>query len=419
MARLFCRDCSGARASNPIAPVKERYMRVLYCVDSFGLGGKERQAIELLKGIKRRSGIEISVVCMDRESFYEAELQALGMPVCYVTRSVRWDPLVFVAIRRLIKQFRPAVIHTNGLVSSFYVLPLAKWLRIPVVNGSIRNAFSRRDNRWRLERTLLSLSDIRVANSLAGLQSRGLSAASGRDYVVYNGMDLERVRAYETKPRLSSRSVVGMVAEFNSNKDYATFISAALRLLRVRSDVEFVTVGDGETHTATLRLVPAACNDIKFLGRRKDIEGIVSTFSIGVLTTFGEGISNSIMEYMAFGKPVVATDAGGCREIVINGQTGVLVPPRDPIALADTIAHLLDRPELASRMGRAGLKRIESHFSLETMTDATVRLYEQAIEQGTRDVVPSDSGARYQSSGRPQSRLTEPRDTAMIAPQQE
>ena len=117
-----------------------------------------------------------------------------------------------------------------------------------------------------------------------------------------------------------------------------------------------------------------------FWGRRKDVEKIVNSLSIGVLATFTEGISNSIMEYMVMAKPVVATACSGSSELVLDGETGFLVPPGDPAALADRITYLLDHPDEARRMGQAGKKHIEEHFSLKTMVDKTVEIYEQAIQ---------------------------------------
>ena len=312
-------------------------MKVLHCVDGLGLGGKERQAVELAKGLTNRNDIQLLVLCMDRDKFYDATVRALGVSIRYMPRSYRWDPFVFRAVDRLVREFRPEVIHTNGLVSSFYALPVAKWHRIPVVNGSIRNAFAHRHLRWRIERALLEWSDIRVANSAAGLRSRQLSASSDNNFVVYNGIDLNRVNGHLSHHDSSSKLIVGMVARFDRHKDYATFISAALRLLAVRRDVAFVAVGDGETLAAVKSLVPADCGDIKFLGRHRDVESIVRSFSIGVLATFNEGLSNSIMEYMMLGKPVVTTDVGGSREIVLDGFTGFLVPSQDPASLADRI----------------------------------------------------------------------------------
>src|SRR5437899_4057343 len=148
-----------------------------------------------------------------------------------------------------------------------------------------------------------------------------------------------------------------MVAEFNRFKDYATFIHMARRLSAKRSDVRFLAVGSGQTLQAGKELA-AGVDAIEFLGERKNVEPIVATFDIGVLATFTEGISNSIMEYMALRKPVVATDGGGTRELVVDGQTGFLVPPAKPEALVAKIEYLLDNPNDARRMGEAGEARL-------------------------------------------------------------
>ncbi|HLW88604.1 MAG TPA: glycosyltransferase [Terriglobales bacterium] len=359
-------------------------MKVLYYTDSLRLGGKERQLVELLKGLKQRD-IKVLLVCMDRGEFYEPDVKALSIPLKYLFRKIRWDPLVIPEFYRLVREFKPDVIHTNSMMSSAYALPVAKVLGIPIINGSIRNAFQNSSLRWKVERTLLAWSDFRIANSMAGLQSRGFSPDSTTDFVIHNGFDLSRVQGLENQGDASSNGngrghdQVGMIAEFRPDKDFKTFFLAARRLLASRPNVTFLTVGDGETLDAMKALVADAGDRVQFLGRRKDVEKVASSFSVGVLATFTEGISNSIMEYMVLAKPVVATDCNGSKELILEGKTGFLVPPQDPAALADRIAYLLDHPDKARRMGLAGKKHIEESFSLETMVEKTVDIYEHAI----------------------------------------
>src|SRR5437879_7220472 len=128
-------------------------------------------------------------------------------------------------------------------MSSFYTLPLARLMGIPLINGSIRNAFPRGDVRWRVEKLLAKMSDYRVANSCAGLRSRGFAEAEARNVVIYNGLDFSRVERF-TASEVRRRYVrddgiktVGMVAEFNRYKDYPTFIRMARKLSTTRSDV--------------------------------------------------------------------------------------------------------------------------------------------------------------------------------------
>lgn len=363
-------------------------MRVLYYTDSLQIGGKERQLVELLKGLKHNDSIEVLLACMDRGEFYEPDVKALSIPMKYLLRNTRWDPLVLYKFYRLVKEFKPDVIHTNSMMSSAYALPIAKVLGIPLINGSIRNCYQNNSLRWKLERSLLQFSNFRVANSEAGLRSRGFSLDSPRDFVIRNGFDLSRVRGDASKNgnQGGPKKQVGMVAEFRPDKDFKTFILAA-RCLVGRPDVKFVTVGDGETFEDMKQLAADTAEQVQFLGRQKDVENIVSSFSVGVLATFTEGISNSVMEYMVMAKPVVATNCDGLKELVLDGETGFLVPPGDAEALADRIAYLLDHPDEARRMGQAGKKHIENNFSLKIMVDQTVNIYKMAIQSSkSRDV---------------------------------
>ena len=366
------------------APSRGDRLRILICIEALGVGGKERQAVELIKGLTGRSDIECHVVCLASHDFYLDQLTGPGISVAFATRRVRWDVGLFHRLYRTMRQYRPHLIHTNGLMSSFYTMPLAKLLGLPLINGSIRNAFSRGGLRWRVEKRLAEMSDYRVANSYAGLRSRGFSEAEARNVVIYNGFDFSRIERSSPKeaPRRrggdAGTKIVGMVAEFNRFKDYSTFIHMARKVSMRRSDVVFVTVGAGETFQAS-KAMAADVPAIRFLGERKDVESIVETFDVGVLSTFTEGISNSIMEYMALRKPVVATDGGGTPELVVDGETGVLVPPQDPDALAAKIEYLVDNPAIARCMGEAGEARLRRTFSTARMVEATVELYRVAL----------------------------------------
>src|SRR5438128_9629566 len=217
-------------------PASGDRLRTLICIDALGVGGKERQAVELIKGLTGKSEIECRVVCLATHDFYLDQLAGLGISVDFATRRVRWDVGLFHRLYQTIRQYRPHLIHTDGLMSSFYTLPLARLMGIPLINGSIRNAFPRGDVRWRVEKLLAKLSDYRVANSYAGLRSRGFAAAEARNVVIYNGFDFSRVEQFASTevPRRHGRDdgikIVGMVAEFNEYKDYPTFIRMARKL---------------------------------------------------------------------------------------------------------------------------------------------------------------------------------------------
>src|SRR5256712_11797559 len=150
-------------------------LRILIGIEALGVGGKERQAVELIKGLTCQSDIECHVVCLATHDFYLDQLAGSGISVEFTTRRVRWDAGLFHRLYQTIRQYRPHLIHTNGLMSSFYTMPLARLMSIPLINGSIRNAFPRGDFRWRVGQKLAQKADYKVAKSSSGLPKRWLA----------------------------------------------------------------------------------------------------------------------------------------------------------------------------------------------------------------------------------------------------
>jgi glycosyltransferase involved in cell wall biosynthesis len=364
-------------------------LRILYLVDSLRVGGKERQVCELVKGIEAGAFAEQTVVTMGSEQFYVPDIQKLGVPLFFLLRRLRWDPTVIPRLFSILRKARPHIIYTNSEMAMSYALPLARLMGIKVINATIRNAFSGQGLRWRWHKAMLHLADVRAGNSKAGFLSRGLRLDSPGNYVIYNGFDMQRMQRAAALPGdtpidAGNRKVVGMIAEFSDYKDFPTFVRAAQLLLAGRDDVIFVAVGGGKNLEACKAMAPNEPR-IRFLGQRGDIESLVHQMDIGVLCTFTEGISNSVMEYMAASKPVIVTDGGGSSELVSEGVHGYLVATSDAAALAEKIAFLLDNPSKARQMGTAGRQRIEESFSLESLTRNHLVMFENILK-------PEDSG---------------------------
>src|SRR2546428_1016550 len=166
-------------------PASGDRLRTLICIDALGVGGKERQAVELIKGLTGKSDFECRVVCLASHDFYLDQLAGSGISVDFRTRRVRWDVGLFYRLYQTLRQYRPHLIHTNGLMSSFYTLPLARLMGIPLINGSIRNAFPRGDVRWRVGKLLSRVSDYRGANPHASLPGPGFSGGEARERGFY------------------------------------------------------------------------------------------------------------------------------------------------------------------------------------------------------------------------------------------
>ena len=359
-------------------------MKVVYVIDSLRPGGKERQSVALLKGLVAQ-GHTVEVVTMGEERFFAPELEQHNIRIHYVLRQSKADLRPWFTMSRILRDFRPDVVHTTCWMTSFFSLPACRRHSVPLVNGSIRNSFDGGGIKWKIERLLLRLAEARIANSRAGFHSRGFDPEGAGNFVVYNGFDGGRLRNLdvalidEIHRRAAGRKIVGMVAQFKNDKDYPAFLAAARRILARRDDVVFVTVGDG----INLEPLKQTCADygdrIIFLGRSSRVESIVSCFYLGVLATFTEGISNAIMEYMAAGKAVVATDGGGTAELVVDGVTGRLVPPRDVDALEQAIVDYLNSPERSLACGELGRARINKAFDYESLIHQTTAIYRRVM----------------------------------------
>lgn len=364
-------------------------MKVCYLIDGLNLGGKEIQLFELIKGLLDQSFLspeQIMIVSFNKEGCLDNIFQKMQIPIKYATRKFRKDLILLSRLNKIVKEFNPDIIHTWDLMTSFYTTLLKLSGNFIFIDGSIRMAPSRSGISFKLN-FMKSLNffcaDTVVANSRAGLIS--FKAPLNKSLLIHNGYDKSRLKNLENSTNIKRRfgiktnKVIGMVANFTDNKDYDTFISAAQIILENRNDVTFVAVGDG-IKLGECKKMAMHNSNIKFLGTQKNVESIINIFDVGVLSTFTEGISNSVMEYMALGKPVVVTDGGGTNELVIDGKTGFLVKQKSPGDLAEKIQYLLNHRESALNMGKAGKKRIENEFNSEKMVCSYFELYSTFIK---------------------------------------
>jgi glycosyltransferase involved in cell wall biosynthesis len=352
------------------------------------MGGKERRLLELLKGLKRHSDILCNLIVLNKEVHF-TEINNLDVSIRIIEKRKGLDISLFSKIYRICKEIRPDIIHTWSSAASIYAIPPVKILDIKFINGMISTAPGRipmfSDN-WLKSYLSFPISDIIVSNSQEGLYS--FKAPIKKSVCIHNGFDRKRLKVIEeessvrSKFGLSGFRIVGMVANFTANKDYDTFIDAAGEISGERRDVIFVAVGDGPLLEDCKRKVKLLkLSNFIFLGRQSDVESIINCFEIGVLTsgTNGEGLSNSILEYMAFAKPVIATRHGGTAEIVRDGDTGFLITPSSKQELFQKITILLENKELGLKMGKAGQERILNEFSIEESVNKYVKIYKSLI----------------------------------------
>jgi glycosyltransferase involved in cell wall biosynthesis len=349
---------------------------VVIITDGLFAGGTERQIVELLRGLRLSGCYRTALAVLDRDGELEPAGRAAADRFLPIRRARRVDPLVVPALVRQARGANVGLIHVFGWMSSLAGLIAARWLRVPIVNGSIRSAPPRLGRREQIGGWCAARSDAVVANSRAGLRAYGL-AAHLRAVVIPNGIDFTRFEGVVATP--TAEPTVCMVANFSEYKDHTSVIEAMARVRQQVPDARLVLVGhDIGTLAASQRLVAerGLAGSVTFVTDTDDPLPYVAGSDVCVLaSTLNEGISNAILEYMALSKPVVATAGGGTAEVVVNGETGILVPSHAPAALADQVVALLTSPARAVQLGQAGRHRVVRAFSREHMVQAYETLY--------------------------------------------
>lgn len=268
-------------------------------------------------------------------------------------------------------------------MTAVYSVPVCKLLKIKFINGMVTNSpYSKKisNKHWLRGQISFPFSDMIIANSQAGLKA--YNAPGKKSYVIYNGFDFKRLDNIQNKElikkelNIRKEFVVGMVATFSTSKDYRTYFDAACLLLEKRSDVIFIAIGTDTDSDNSKKLIDKQyIEHFRLLGRKNNVESYINAMDICILSTYSEGISNAILEYMALGKPVVATAGGGTSELVIDKNTGFLVGRNDPKSLSEKIELLLSDPKLGTRMGGAGKMRVKQSFQLKEMTSKYYDFY--------------------------------------------
>ncbi len=376
--------------------MKDHRITVMFPVNYLGVGGAEQQLLELVRGIDKARFKPI-VVSLYPGGALEPELKQIpGAELISVNRKGKHDFWVMTRVLSLLRQNEIDIIQPFLTPATFFGLLPALINRTAVKIMTERGGFrSGSKLGFRLyqkaEDFLARFGVLPVANSEAGksyLISRGINPA--RIKVIYNGINLERLTPDQTKVTQIQHqlrlppdgTVVGMTASFSPDKDHATFIQGAKIIHQAMPQTRFALLGDGPLRPNIEDLVRELGLEqfVTFFGTQRDIASYLSCYDIACLCAdSSEGCSNVILESMALGKPVVATDGGGNTEVVEHANTGLLVPMHDPEAFADAVLTCLRQPEWSRDVGLRAREMVLNRFSLARMVRDYEQLYEQAM----------------------------------------
>lgn len=370
-------------------------LTVLLLVNDLRIGGAERQLVELAKGLdKERYRVLVATLYHPGQALAKELEGQRGMQLLSLQRQGKYDLSPLPRLVDLLRREGVHIIQPFLTPATFFGLSAALAARTPIKIVTERCGV-RRNTHWGnrlyrfMEDRLAHFADAVVPNSDAGRKyvlARGLSPRKVR--VIYNGVAPDRVMFSRTERDRIRASLgvpaggflVGIVASLSPAKDHETFLQAAALVIRSLPESRFVIVGDGPLRAALdVRARELSLDShLSFVGNQLRVGPYIASFDVAVLSSCDhEGCSNFLLEAMALGRPVVATDIGGNRELFQSGEAGFLVPPRQAAAVAQAILEILRSPEQAERMGQQGRRIFEARFILTTMVKAYEQLYRE------------------------------------------
>jgi glycosyltransferase involved in cell wall biosynthesis len=353
--------------------------------NSLETGGIERQFNILAKGL-RDQGRNVLLGCLSRTGAF---LDGLGEVVPFSTGGSFLSRQCFRSRFRLARHFREhsvLVAHSFDFYSNLMMVSVARLARVPAViacQNQLGDLLTPNQNRAELAN--FHLCHRVVCNSGAALERLArLGIPRKKLVLIPNGIAPEAfVRPQPFLPRVAGRIRIGVIARMNDRvKNQEGFLRAAAKVAAHHVSAEFVLAGDGPLRSGLERLTRdlAIQDRVLFLGDRRDVGAVLSSLDIAVIPSHSESLSNSLLEAMAAGKAVVATDAGGTPEVVHHGSTGLLVRRNDVDALAAGIEQFLLNPELRHRCGLdAG--RLALEYTYDKLRDRHIALYSELLDE--------------------------------------
>lgn len=375
-----------------------RPMRIVFLIHDLGSGGAQRQLVLLLKYLDRTQWLPEVVVMDMTDPFFAPELERLSVPIVHVQpHRIFWSSVVWCLVKHLV--LKPCHILHSWLPNSIHAGAIAGAIvGVPVIIASMRSespdCVPQKVERWRRAIDMISarLSTVLLGNSQAVCETNQLWARVSRNRMemVYNGVEVDSVPdlARSLRDRLRAEKglpidtpVVGIVARIDEDKDHATFLRAARRIHAERPDVRFVIIGDGPLRSDVSEAITSGemSGYVSMLGRCEDVQLMMQLLDVVVLTSVSEGCPNVLIEAAELGVPTVTTAAGGAVELVVDGETGFVVPCKDSVAMADRIIQLISNQKMRHSIIQAARSRVRSQFSMSKTARRMDHVYRRAM----------------------------------------
>ena len=368
-------------------------MNILFILESFGRGGKERRCVQLIQGLNAQGYKNIQVIIIDGDVAY-SELHDTSANIIMLDRKERqlsWLQ-TFMEVKKHINNFKPDIVQAWGMLSMSIICPIRLTKKFRFICANVADCI--KHPRFSYNNIICRISYM-IADAVVGNSQKGLriyNAPPKKSVCIYNGFNECRFNLaegvdYELLKKnlgIETKYLVTMFARIDYYKDPDAFIALANKVLSIRDDVTFLAVGKG-LYYDKYKDVVGLKNRLRFIGFRSDVEPLMHLTDVSVLFTnykfCEEGLSNSIMESMALGTPVIATNGGGTPEIIDHGVNGYLVDENNVDVATNYLNMLLDNPAMLQSFRQKAEETVRNRFLLRTMVDRYLGLYKQLIKK--------------------------------------
>ena len=366
-------------------------MRITFIIESFKRGGKERRCLQLIQGLNKAGYQDVQIIVVNNNIEYPEIFDTTAKIEILDRKDKGLSHLqTYKAIKKCICEFNPDIVQAWGELSMFYtsLIRLTKKFTYICANVADCNKLAPLSFRNIVCRISYSLADSVVGNSNAGL--RAYKVPSKKATCIHNGFNERRfslaenvyLEGLKAELGVDTKYLVAMFARVDYYKDPDAFIALANKVLAERDDVTFLVVGKG-LYYDKYKDTKSLKNRLRFIGFRSDVEPLMAMTDVSVLFSnykfHQEGVSNSIMEAMAFGTPAIATNGGGSPEIIEHGVNGYLVNENNIEESSRILCDLLDNPSELKRVSDNARTTIQDRFLLNTMVSNYLELYKKLL----------------------------------------